>query len=486
MCVVFCLTLSLWVTGCGGEEPASAPTGPPEQGTQQEPAGEPSGESSGEPSGESSGESSGEPSGNNGSVEKPKPPEKNDSAEESGRKETTKPNQPNSGGSDNDGEIPGIMGDFAQKKNPSERKRDLHQGHKDDSPTGGRFNAPRGPDFSRESTSENPFPMSQFEREAMRAMGRPSEHELRSYSLPLNNPPVVSVKEATHMRDDEAVLGILVGDEARAYPWWIVIAFHVINDTFSHEVVYVAQCEVCSGAGAFRPIIDGWPLDFRVCGGLHGTFYVCDFQTKSSWYSFSGTAFKGPLKGRQLERLPAYQTTWGEWKKLHPHTTVIHAPRTIQKRPHGHGQYMGKPVVEHQLEMTIRHRDSRMEENVLVIGLFAEDQKTGRVFPIEEVRKAGGLVSEEFDGKPVVLWLQGQYRISAYERTLDGEVLNFEVASKKPFRVKDQSGSTWNEWGTAVSGPHKGKKLALTQGYVTEWYEWIGHYPGSTIFRLKN
>jgi len=339
-----------------------------------------------------------------------------------------------------------------------------------------------GPDPRHIPTKENPFPMAAEQRDMLEAMGRPTELTLRSYSLPLNNPPVVASKDADHMKDSDPVLGLLVGEHARAYPWWIVIAYHVINDTFSEFPVYVAQCEVCSGAGAFYPVVDGWPLDFRVCGALHGTFYVCDFQTKSTWYSFSGTSFAGPLEGHQLPRLPVYQTTWGEWKALHPHTDVIDAPETLKERPHGQGQWLGKPVVEHQLEMTVRRRDDRLVEHELVFGLIGKEPESGLVYPLVALEDMGGLVQEEYNGDPFLLLLQGESRVSAYVREIEGKELRFEVTQKSPIRLKDkETGTLWNEWGRGLEGPHAGKQLPFANGYLTEWYEWSGHYPLSKI-----
>ena len=52
----------------------------------------------------------------------------------------------------------------------------------------------------------------------------------RPYMLPLNNPSVVTVDEATHLRPDDLVVGVLVAGRARAYPWWILANHHVAND----------------------------------------------------------------------------------------------------------------------------------------------------------------------------------------------------------------------------------------------------------------
>ena len=54
--------------------------------------------------------------------------------------------------------------------------------------------------------------------------------EVRRFILPLNNPPVVDPAEAYHVRPDDIVLGVLVGESARAYPWYLLANYHAVND----------------------------------------------------------------------------------------------------------------------------------------------------------------------------------------------------------------------------------------------------------------
>ena len=65
--------------------------------------------------------------------------------------------------------------------------------------------------------------------------------------LPLNNPGVVPVELANHMDDKDIVVGVVVNGKARAYPLWILVAYHVVNDTICEAPVLLAHCEICSG-----------------------------------------------------------------------------------------------------------------------------------------------------------------------------------------------------------------------------------------------
>ncbi len=48
-----------------------------------------------------------------------------------------------------------------------------------------------------------------------------------------------------------------------------------------------------------------------------------DHETETFWEQMSGRAVIGPWTGKRLKWLPCEVTTWGEWKRKHPKTTVL-------------------------------------------------------------------------------------------------------------------------------------------------------------------
>ncbi len=74
---------------------------------------------------------------------------------------------------------------------------------------------------------------------------------------PLMYPSLVEASKAHHMRDDDMVVGILVRDEARAYPWWIMDNHHLANDMIKETSITILFCEACSTAVAFNSVVNG-------------------------------------------------------------------------------------------------------------------------------------------------------------------------------------------------------------------------------------
>lgn len=304
----------------------------------------------------------------------------------------------------------------------------------------------------------------------------------RVFSLPLNNPGILPAREASHMRSSDWVVATRVAGHARAYPWWILTHYHVVNDTINGEPVYLALCEACSGASAFSPIAGDRVLDFIICGLGKGTYEVCDLQTRSRWHPFAGFAVQGPLKGKQMKRLPVYQVQWADWVRLHPETTAVSGTPELRERPHGKGSFFGQKGTSKRLRATLHVFDERLAESELVFGLFKGAGQRAKAYPLGSIRKAGGIVQDDFDGQPVVLILNGESRAGAYLRELDGSILSLQPVSRDPHRFQDQSGTLWDEWGEARSGPLRGRRLEPANGYVTEWYEWVNNFPNTELY----
>jgi hypothetical protein len=61
----------------------------------------------------------------------------------------------------------------------------------------------------------------------------------------------------------------------------------------------------------------------------------------------------------------------------------------------------------------------------------------------------------------------------------DQENRTYHQVSQSPFRLADDQGGLWDEFGNAVNETEH--NLATADGYMTEWYEWVSGYPESQI-----
>ncbi len=144
-----------------------------------------------------------------------------------------------------------------------------------------------------------------------------------------DNPPVTDAKSATWLDDDDVIFGIALNGEARAYPRQIMEVREMVNDTLGGRDLGIPYCTLCGAAQAWftddvpegvkRPVL-------RTSGLLSRSNKVMfDLNTFSVFDTFLGNAVTGPLqeKGVKLSQASVVTTTWGEWKKSHPETTVL-------------------------------------------------------------------------------------------------------------------------------------------------------------------
>ncbi len=300
---------------------------------------------------------------------------------------------------------------------------------------------------------------------------------------PLERPEYRSAPSATHMREEDLVLGVLVSGEARAYPWWILKNYHVVNDTIGRTPVAVSLCEQCSGGGAFRREHNGRVLTLEVAGVYNGTILLRDRETKTLWAPFSGRAIEGPLAGQKLERLPVSVTHWDEWMARHPRTDVVW-DQPARRGGHGSWYTYGKWGIVSEMGSTIQAWDPRLPENTLVYGV--ESREKAKAYPFSRVGAEGGVINDQVGPTPVVIVVRGPVEAAGYERRLQSRLLNFRPSSaSEGVMVDRETGSQWSWDGEAVQGPLKGERLRPLDGYAVEWHVWSAYNPGADVFALS-
>jgi len=156
---------------------------------------------------------------------------------------------------------------------------------------------------------------------------------------PLRNPKMLAASDADYLRDGATVFGIEVNGDARAYPKQVLAWHEMFTDTVGGVSVAGVYCTLCGTVILYQTEHKG--IDYQL--GTSGFLYrsnklMYDKKTQSLWSTLEGSPVIGPLvgKGIQLEYLSVVTTTWGEWKKRHPDTTVL-SLKTGHKRDYREG-----------------------------------------------------------------------------------------------------------------------------------------------------
>ena len=118
----------------------------------------------------------------------------------------------------------------------------------------------------------------------------------------------------------EVVVGLRVGEEAKAYPLAALQRQSPVVDVVAGVPVVLLVGDDGRSVRAFRRTVDGRELQlYRRPGGP--PLRLLDAETGSEW-SFAGVAVGGPLAGTRLAPQPVLLDYWFDWRTYNPRTGV--------------------------------------------------------------------------------------------------------------------------------------------------------------------
>ena len=148
--------------------------------------------------------------------------------------------------------------------------------------------------------------------------------------------PAETLKMATAAENkvdsNRLVVGVSIGNEARAYPIRLIGYHHFVEDSINGNPILVTYCTVCRTGRVYDPRIDGKREHFRLVGMDHFNAMIEDATTKSWWQQATGEAVTGFLKGKRLKEIICTQATLAEWLKMKPHSLVMQPDPTFENK----------------------------------------------------------------------------------------------------------------------------------------------------------
>lgn len=157
----------------------------------------------------------------------------------------------------------------------------------------------------------------------------------------IDNPVFVPVSKATNLQAIEPVIGLMIGNQAKAYPLSVLMWHEIVNDEIAGIPVAVTYCPLCNTSIVFDRRLQGKVLDFGTTGNLrHSDLVMYDRQTESWWQQYGGDAIVGRYAGEKLSIIPSRLESFGEFKKHSPNGQVL-IPNKSSARDYGRNPYAG-------------------------------------------------------------------------------------------------------------------------------------------------
>lgn len=93
------------------------------------------------------------------------------------------------------------------------------------------------------------------------------------------------------------------------------------------------------------------------------------------------------------------------------------------------------------------------------------------------------IVYDEFQGQQLIIYHNPQFDVMiAYNRVLNGAVLDFHESDSLPAILEDNLGNYWDVFGKAVNGPDKGAQLEFVHQVKAYWFSVASFFPEVTLF----
>ncbi|MCW3100461.1 MAG: uncharacterized protein JWL77_6079 [Chthonomonadaceae bacterium] len=320
----------------------------------------------------------------------------------------------------------------------------------------------------------------------------------------LDLPKMVKASEADDfIEPSEYILGVTVQGQSRAYPSRFIGWHHIVNDKVTtpnkgDTWFAVTYCSVCNTGIRYDLALNGKPIKLDFYGLYNGVVTLCDRESESVFLHVSGKFINGPLLGKELTPEPLLDTTWGEWKRLHPDTLIMSPDNEYSARYRPKGQPVQRGNTRFGMpyfQASVTRGDKRLPpfEKVLGVTLVkrgADGTETGtvlrRAYPIKALQDAGGVCNDNLGEMPAAVFFDPKtISACAVSRLLDGKTLTFEARKAQDDTVAyydKETGTRWSIEGKAEEGTLAGKSLERLDAHLSQWYGWFAYFPDTTIY----
>ena len=200
---------------------------------------------------------------------------------------------------------------------------------------------------------------------------------------------------------------------------------------------------------------------------------MVDRETGTSWSQVTGRAIDGQHRGAQLEKLEAIETSWEEWSKAHPETTLLKKGKEVLG---SHYQsYFDDP--EKMGLFRAQWLAEKMPGKTLVYGASIGPHAVA----VTEGALDDEVVVATLGDTPVVLARARDGGVRAFVARVEGEEIGLG-RNPKTGEVRDGRGSVWDLGsGRCISGPHSGSRLESVAVTPVYWFAWSGFYPNTQV-----
>lgn len=297
---------------------------------------------------------------------------------------------------------------------------------------------------------------------------------------PINNPEYISVNEAeTTLKDyleADDVIGVVHGDIARAYPIEPLNMAHILNGSIGDLKISVTYCGLCNSTHVYNRVVNGTELKFRATANVYHSNLIMKDNTGNLYIQLTGECVRGKNKGVMLEKIHSIQTSWPNWKRLHPNTQVL-SYRHRGKLAFSYKWFSKASNMVRKTDFILfpaGKTSDQFSPKTPIMGVIVNGN--AMAIPVDLFEK-GVSLNTQLGDKPLYLYLDHETGLfGAFIRPEDVEI------ELKPVDNSVELVAGKNRWtasGKAIQADTDLKTAKYT--YPMFWFAWYGNYPDTVI-----
>ncbi|GER07910.1 hypothetical protein GCM10007972_16210 [Iodidimonas muriae] len=301
---------------------------------------------------------------------------------------------------------------------------------------------------------------------------------------PVRKPIFISAQEALkRFGGDEEVVGVIDG---AGKPWAFVARLarrpHIVYQPEGTHPFIMTHCILAHSSMAYALRDRFKQPDITITAALANNMVFYDKSNQCSVIQIQNRSLDGSLP---LDTLPTLAMRLETWAQLYPDSRVW--MRNIEWRDIFYLKLLARadvidpksPVMVYPLQ---NEKDDRLSLKEMVLGI--QVGKSSKAYPLD-ICKAERLIHDELGGVSLLVLSDAvaDY-IQAYDRTVDGQTLDFRLEGDGGHLQDSQTKSRWTRTGMCVDGDLKGKRLTPIPHYnKIFWYVWSDFHPGTAIHK---
>lgn len=292
----------------------------------------------------------------------------------------------------------------------------------------------------------------------------------------IDNPKFISAQVVNFLEDNDIVIGVIRGDEVKAYPHEIMDWHEVVNDEINGEKITVSYCPLTGTSFGWKSGSRG----FGVSGLLYNANLIMyDRATDSHWSQLGLKCINGALINETPIAVGVVETNWGTWKKMYPQSRVLDTD-TGFSRDYGRYPYGSYKTNNDFFIFQVNPKNDALPSKERVYAII--DQDISKVYRYADF--INGRIEKEIFNSNQYLVVGDQNIICSFKLSADLANLDFEYAFEDgEVFFKDDEGNKWSIFGVALEGPRSGQVISKSKSVVSYWFAIAAFYPNPEIFQ---